>query len=417
MRKIVWHSNAPWAPSGYGQQTALFVPRLAELGYDIAISAFYGLEGGMAEWKGLPVYPTDHTRLGKFRLPQYVQHFARGSDVSDVLVMTLMDVWTWIDNRHGGSAFFDDLTLASWVPIDHAPAPGPVLEALHEAKSIPVAMSRFGQDAIDAGGSVAGVDFGSLYVPHGVDTKLMQPRDRTLMRKGMSIPDDAFVIGMVANNQGSAPPRKAFPQVFQAFARLLESHDDAFLYLHTDPMGFADGVNLFALAKACGIPGDRFGLVDQLSYHLGLIEPETMSYIYSAMDVLACPSYGEGFGIPIIEAQACGTPVIVTDWTAMTELCGAGWKVQGDRLYDPGLGAFYMAPAVIEIADAFESAYNARGDQQLRDQAAAFAAGYDADLIVERYWKPTLQAIEERTQAARPNRAQRRAAARGGAGA
>ena len=44
MTKLLWHSNAPWAPTGYGQQTGLFAPRLAEK-YDMAISSFYGLEG------------------------------------------------------------------------------------------------------------------------------------------------------------------------------------------------------------------------------------------------------------------------------------------------------------------------------------------------------------------------------------
>ena len=35
MTKLLWHSNAPWAPTGYGQQTGLFAPRLAEK-YDMA---------------------------------------------------------------------------------------------------------------------------------------------------------------------------------------------------------------------------------------------------------------------------------------------------------------------------------------------------------------------------------------------
>ena len=38
MTKLLWHSNAPWSPTGYGQQTSLFAPLLAEK-YDLAISS------------------------------------------------------------------------------------------------------------------------------------------------------------------------------------------------------------------------------------------------------------------------------------------------------------------------------------------------------------------------------------------
>jgi hypothetical protein len=40
MSNILLHSNAPWAASGYGQQTKLFAPRLRDLGHHVAISAF-----------------------------------------------------------------------------------------------------------------------------------------------------------------------------------------------------------------------------------------------------------------------------------------------------------------------------------------------------------------------------------------
>lgn len=38
--KLLWHSNAPWSPTGYGQQTGLFLPLLQEH-YDLAVSSFY----------------------------------------------------------------------------------------------------------------------------------------------------------------------------------------------------------------------------------------------------------------------------------------------------------------------------------------------------------------------------------------
>jgi hypothetical protein len=47
----------------FGQQTAVVLPRLRELGFEVAISAGAGLVGGFQEWKGIPVYPGDQADL------------------------------------------------------------------------------------------------------------------------------------------------------------------------------------------------------------------------------------------------------------------------------------------------------------------------------------------------------------------
>jgi glycosyltransferase involved in cell wall biosynthesis len=399
--KILWHSNAPFAATGYGVQTAHFAPRIRDAGHDLAISAFYGVEGAILEWNDIRIYPTDHTRFGKAMLPYYVNDHANGEcDPRDVLVMTLMDVWALTDRK------LEALRMASWVPVDHAPCPPRVLDFFKVTGSTPIAMSRFGEEMLRD----AGLD--PLYVPHGVDTKIFKPlENRQEVLDALRVPEGTFVVGMVANNKGQAPPRKAFPQVFTAFAEFHKKHPEALLYLHSDMFGFDHGINLMALAGVCGVPEGAMACTDQLKYSLGL-PPEQMAAIYSTFDVLASPSYGEGFGVPIVEAQACGVPVIVTDWTAMTELCGSGWMVDGDPLYDPPHGSFYKTPSIAGIYDALEAAYEAKDDQGLRDRAVAFAAPYDVDRVMSDYWLPALDALDRPREIAPllPNRAVRRAA-------
>ena len=55
--KILWLSNSPWAATGYGNQTGLFLPHINNLGHEISVTAFYGLEGRMLELNGTRIYP------------------------------------------------------------------------------------------------------------------------------------------------------------------------------------------------------------------------------------------------------------------------------------------------------------------------------------------------------------------------
>jgi glycosyltransferase involved in cell wall biosynthesis len=379
--KILLHSNAPWAGSGYGGQTALFAERFARAGHDVAISTNWGLQGQGLNWGDTKVYPGDNA-WGNRTLPIIAAHHA-GGQASACQVITLLDVHVMKQAR------LADLQLAAWVPVDHQPCPKRVHDFFLRTQATPIAMSRFGEDALTK------VGLKPHYVPHGVDCTVFQDTGaRAEARDKMQLPPDAFVVGMVARNQGGADSwcRKAFPQVFAAFAAFHQRHNDAMLYLHTDMFGFEQGINLFAMATAYGIPPDAYSWTHQGDHELGLVAPDELARMYSAFDVLANPSLGEGFGIPIVEAQACGTPVIVTDHTAMPELCGSGWIVGGQRVYDATQGAFWRVPSEAEILDAMEQAYDKAAG--MRERARAFAVAYDADLVMADYWVPVLAALE-----------------------
>jgi glycosyltransferase involved in cell wall biosynthesis len=299
--KLLWHSNAPHAPTGYGMQTALFAPRIAEH-YDMAISSFWGVEGAPIVWEGIPVFPgMGGGTFGEEWLLAHAERFF-GGDARDGLVLTLMDVWVL------NPKIMAQMNSAAWVPVDHEPAPPRVVDFFAESGTVPIAMSKFGMQMLGR--------LDPLYVPHAVDCRQYQPKDRKTVRELTKLDEDTFVVGMVAANKGR-PSRKAFTQAFQAFARFLEKHENSVLYLHTTlSRAHGDGEDLAELLEALEVPQANVRIADQYRMLFDPFGHKTMATIYSNLDVLLNPSMGEGFGVTMLEAQACfpaSTPVTATD--------------------------------------------------------------------------------------------------------
>ncbi len=382
---LLFHSNAPWTQTGYGQQCGIFTPRLAKH-YHLAISSFWGLDGGPIGFGGIPVLPCTEGHYGNDSLPLHAD--ALWGDRRNGTVLTLMDVWV-LD-----PGVIRQMNVCSWVPVDHQPAPPMVRTYFQESGAIPIAMSRFGQEQL--------ADFDPLYVPHGIETKVYCPKDRAEAREQTGMPKDAFVVGMVAANKGN-PSRKCFAEAFQAFAELHKKHSDAALYVHSELTGKYDGVNLRNLMDATGVPRSAVYFADQYRVQLNPWNSGQMASIYSMMDVLLAASAGEGFGIPVLEANACGVPAIVTDFSAQPEVNGAGWSVGYSDVYTPQM-SWQAKPNVGEMVEALEAAYSLPTSVRagMGKQAREHALDYDADKVIEDHFLPALEAVQERVDELAP---------------
>ena len=374
--KILIHSNGPHVFSGYGVQTNLLCRQLKSLGHDVAVSCLSGLSGQPIEWNDITLFPSGQADFGADVVVGHAHTY--GAD----LLLTLMDF-----RKLGNIAHVlkdQKFKTAVWVPIDTDDKLGmPDRLALNGAQAIPIAMSKHGLKLLKE------ANFPDAeYAPHSVDLDVFQPaEDWATVRKEVGV-DGKFVIGLNAANSDAA--RKSFPEQLMAFAQFHARHKNSLLFLHT-LMSTARGYNLYELVEDLGLR-DAVMMSDQYAYTAGLMPPEAMAAWYQSLNVLTNCSMGEGFGIPILEAQATGTPVVVTRASAMPELCGAGWTVGGEPFWNPTHRALWQRPNIKQIAAAYEKAY--RHAKDLREDAAAFAIPYDYRTVANTHWKPILERIE-----------------------
>lgn len=375
--RILWHSVAPWIKTGYGTQTEIFTRRIRDtLNHDVAIST-WAVRGGMMSHDGFRIYPGGRDGFGNDVVGMHARHF--GAE----LVVTLTDSWVF------HPAAMRRIPWVAWTPVDHDPAPPGVISVLKQGYAVPVAYSRFGEAKLAEAG------LSPLYVPHACHPTFFERTSKTQARKNLGLPRDAYIVGMVGVNQAS-PNRKSYPQGLEAFQRFQSRHPDAFLYMHTR-LQSGIGVNLQHLIQHLGIDERSYKVPDP--YELLLGQPETsLRDVYAAIDVFLCPYMGEGFGIPIIEAQALGTPIVATNFSTMPELCHFGELIEGEPFYTTQ-SSFQRLPAVDAIYEGLERVYGYDRDTLKKGRARArrtIRRNYHPDNVTTTYWRPALEAARER---------------------
>lgn len=370
------------ASSGYGGPSRSLLPRLAELPeiggrQNVAQVAWYGLEGGLINYDGFRIYPKGRDAYGNDIIGYHAKDFGANWTVS------LIDTWVLKDTAK-------EVAPALWtpyLPIDQTPPPQKVLDGM-EGCHVPLVFSKWGVEELRK----IGVE--SLYIPLGVEPAVFRilPDDEVAHFRATSMQGAEHLTVMVAANQ-AFPSRKAFEVQIPAWAKFAADKPGARLYIHTNPSVLAGGLDIAALVKELGIEG-KVLFPKQYEYKMGY-PPQFLALVYNAADVLLAASRGEGFGIPVCEAQSCGTPVITTNFSSMPELVRWGHAVgyvARDRTY---LNAWQVIPDEAEITDTlhkFYAEWEANGRQKDADRRAetqdAIHAEYGYDVIVRDYWRP-----------------------------
>jgi glycosyltransferase involved in cell wall biosynthesis len=146
-------------------------------------------------------------------------------------------------------------------------------------------MKRFGVDHV-------------IVASNGVNTSLFHPGKQQCMYQ---LPKQ-FILFV-----GTLQPRKNLQTLLNAWDEIKNEYKDLWLIIA--------GGEEFVFEKIKFIASERVQC-------LGYVPEEALPGIYSKAMLLVLPSHDEGFGLPVLEAMACGTPVIVSDGGALPEIVG-----------------------------------------------------------------------------------------------
>ena len=144
----------------------------------------------------------------------------------------------------------------------------------------------------------------------GVDARfasVQEPDRLAAVRARYGIGQGPFILGI-----GTIQPRKNYRRLIQAFADLNPSASGLQLVIAGGKGWMYD--QIFAEVKQLGLEGHVI--------FPGFVDDDDLPALYSAAEMLAYPSIYEGFGLPILEAMACGTPVVTSRTSSLPELAG-----------------------------------------------------------------------------------------------
>jgi glycosyltransferase involved in cell wall biosynthesis len=175
-----------------------------------------------------------------------------------------------------------------------------------------------------------------------------QAAARVAERFGLTRP---FVLSV-----GTLEPRKNLRRLLEAYAGLSPELRQEFPLVICGGAGWKHEETAAYLARQPELSGVR---------QLGRVADADLVALYGAAAVFAFPSLAEGFGLPVVEAMACGTPVVTANLSALPEIAGAG-----GLLVDPyDVAAIRQALCVLLS----QPAERQRLGQLALDQAAKFS--------------------------------------------
>jgi len=377
-RRILFCGESSWLSTGFAIYNREILQGLHATGkYILAEMGSYGSENmpqaQKLPWKFYGVLPkTEQEKkmyesnqanaFGQYKIDAVV------ADFQPDVIFSCTDPWMTLHLQ--ACKFRDNYKLVLMPTVDSAPQRKDWLSGLFDKADHLLTYSRYGKRVLND----AGLKVNSVPSP-GVCLDKFKPLDKQTIRDKYQIKPSLLIIGTVMRNQ----KRKLFPELFEIYASLRKKYrmtkknkEDgkviriyhSALLCHTswpdngwnipellERHGLTRHVIFTYKCEACKavfhswfIPCDQKGFgvcricgekqTHMPNTHSG-VSREQLAEIYNLMDIYVQPAICEGWGLPIMEAKACGVPGLYQNYSAMEDHVqnGGGLPIKIGRFY------------------------------------------------------------------------------------
>ena len=369
MSKVLWLGDAG-CHTGFARVTHAIGERLvSDYGHEVHVLAV-NYTGGDPWDTNLKLYvPTTKSATDIYGQSRFIELL--GKIEPDVVVMLndpniILDMVlrSKYDPQH---ILLQFRPLLTYVPIDGHNHPPAWARWLHKISKV-VVMSEHGQrEFTDEEGHRPPV------VYHGVDVDRFFPvsqgrpltvsngkvlHSKTEAKQAFGWDKDDFIVLRVDKNSG----RKDYPASWKALMPFMHRHSDVKVHWQCQGSNLAHGLDMAAMFSRDPETAGRFALPDPVSFDTftGWQEADLVA-LYNAADVFLSTSRGEGFGLTLAEAAACGVPIIAQNVSAIPEIVGPGAiLIESSREVTVPSGKDQWLPDIPAFTEALERLYSSR---------------------------------------------------------
>jgi len=200
------------------------------------------------------------------------------------------------------------------------------------------------------------------YIPHIIDFETKMSTTITIIRDKYGISHDAYVILINCGNY-DFQNRKSLDTSIFACEEFMKGKENVILFIHTYDIKSLNGdmshldvkgsLRIDDLLEYSSIPAEQVIVHKEIVPYNDVLDMMRMS------DVLLQGSKSEGFGVPVLEAQLLGCPVITTKFGAMSDYTFNGISVPYvQKCYDNLGGGIWVTPSVTGMTDALNTMYS-----------------------------------------------------------